>query len=197
MFREEIERTDIFMVQVPGFTLKSTVTGAMRLSAHVVLNRMELLCHVWLTHMRSTFRHMRLMPPQITTQSLFRRHDLLMFTVSVFVEKKIHRSQSSARSLINPSRCPSNFLSVPSRWSCAQDLDRRSRLPASNFETFLGNAPRCSSNILSNRPRCCCANFLSNPSRCSCANFLGNPSPCSCANFLGNPSRCSCAQHLD
>ena len=49
------ERTsNMFMVQDIGFALKSTVTGALRFSENVVLNRMELLCHV-----RSTICHVR------------------------------------------------------------------------------------------------------------------------------------------
>ena len=35
----------MFMVQEPGFTLKSTVNGATRF-VHVVHDRMEFLCHV-------------------------------------------------------------------------------------------------------------------------------------------------------
>ena len=42
---ERRERTHMFMVQDPGFTLKSTVNGATRF-VHVVHDRLELLCHV-------------------------------------------------------------------------------------------------------------------------------------------------------
>ena len=69
---EKRENNKRAQVQDPGFTLKTTVTSAMWFSAHVVLNRMELLCHVM-----STFGHMRLVPPQNTTHSVCMRHDLL------------------------------------------------------------------------------------------------------------------------
>ena len=42
---ERRERTNMFMVQDPGFTLKSTFNGATRF-VHVVHDKMELLCHV-------------------------------------------------------------------------------------------------------------------------------------------------------
>ena len=42
---ERRERTKMFMVQDPGFTLKSTVSGATRF-VYVVHDRVELLCHV-------------------------------------------------------------------------------------------------------------------------------------------------------
>ena len=42
---EKRERTNMFMVQDPGFTVKSTVNGATRF-LHVVHDRVELLCHV-------------------------------------------------------------------------------------------------------------------------------------------------------
>ena len=71
-FERNERATNMFMVQDPGFTLKSTVTSAIWFSANVVLNRMELLFHV-----RSTFYHMRLMPPQKTTHSVCMRHSLL------------------------------------------------------------------------------------------------------------------------
>ena len=63
----------MLMVQDLGFTLKSTVTDAMWFSAHVVLNRTELLCHVRSTHVRSTFCHMRVVLPQNT---VYMRHDV-------------------------------------------------------------------------------------------------------------------------
>ena len=42
---ERRERTNMFMVQDPGITLKTTVNGATRF-VHVVHDKVEVLCHV-------------------------------------------------------------------------------------------------------------------------------------------------------
>ena len=119
--REREKTTNMFLVQDPGFTLESTVTSAMWFSAHVVLNRTELLCSV-----RSTLCHMKLMPPQNTTHFLCMRHDLLnlsrTFSNSRKLDFVLHRIDHCTRLVvINPRHCVRhdnfsfcvNFLEFP------------------------------------------------------------------------------------
>ena len=205
---EERGRANMLTVQDPGFTLKSTVTGAMWFSAHVVLNRMELLCHVRSTQVRSTFCHVRLIhhktPPTlcacVTTFSTCFHASRFFRLVSVLAS----RSSQLVSHLF--------FFKLRETWLLLDNIDHCTRLVVINprhcvrhdnfivlsdfskFPTLPGNTSQSSARFLVDLSLC-----LQNFSATSHDAFQHFTAIYQDAlqNCLGNLSRCSCAQCLD